>query len=60
LKIVAISDHTGAFYNEKGINVVEAIDYRDANNGTLEGFAGGEKMANAADLLTLQIGRAHV
>jgi glutamate dehydrogenase (NAD(P)+) len=55
LKIVAISDHTGAFYNEKGINVVEAIDYRDANNGTLEGFAGGEKMANAADLLTLQV-----
>jgi glutamate dehydrogenase (NAD(P)+) len=55
LKIVAISDHTGAFYNEKGINVVEAIDYRDANNGTLEGYAGGEKMANAADLLTLQV-----
>jgi glutamate dehydrogenase (NAD(P)+) len=55
LKIVAISDHTGAFYNEKGINVVEAIDYRDANNGTLEGYTGGEKMANAADLLTLQV-----
>jgi glutamate dehydrogenase (NAD(P)+) len=55
LKIVAISDHTGAFYNEKGINVVEAIDYRDANNGTLEGYTGGEKMADAADLLTLQV-----
>jgi glutamate dehydrogenase (NAD(P)+) len=55
LKIVAISDHTGAFYNEKGINVVEAIDYRDANNGTLEGYSGGEKMADAADLLTLQV-----
>jgi glutamate dehydrogenase (NAD(P)+) len=55
LKIVAISDHTGAFFNEKGINVVEAIDYRDANNGTLEGYTGGEKMANAADLLTLQV-----
>jgi glutamate dehydrogenase (NAD(P)+) len=55
LKIVAISDHTGAFYNEKGINVVEAIAYRDSNNGTLEGFAGGEKLENAADLLTLQI-----
>jgi glutamate dehydrogenase (NAD(P)+) len=55
LKIVAISDHTGAFYNEKGFNVVEAIDYRDANNGTLEGYTGGEKMADAADLLTLQV-----
>jgi glutamate dehydrogenase (NAD(P)+) len=55
LKVVAISDHTGAFYNEKGINVVEAIAYRDGNNGTLEGFAGGDKMENAGDLLTLKI-----
>ncbi|MFC5193578.1 Glu/Leu/Phe/Val dehydrogenase [Algoriphagus aquatilis] len=55
LKVVAISDHTGAFYNEKGINVVEAIAYRDANNGTLEGFAGGDKMENAGDLLTLKV-----
>ena len=55
LKIVARSDHTGAFYNEKGINIVEAIAYRDSNNGTLEGFAGGEKMENAGDLLTLPV-----
>jgi glutamate dehydrogenase (NAD(P)+) len=55
LKVVAISDHTGAFYNEKGINVVEAIAYRDSNNGTLEGYAGGTKMENAAELLTLQV-----
>jgi glutamate dehydrogenase (NAD(P)+) len=55
LKVVAISDHTGAFYNEKGINVVEAIDYRDGNNGTLEGYTGGDKMENAGDLLTLQV-----
>jgi glutamate dehydrogenase (NAD(P)+) len=55
LKVVAISDHTGAFFNEKGINVVEAIAYRDANNGTLEGYAGGDKLENAADLLTLQV-----
>lgn len=55
LKVVAISDHTGAFYNEKGINIVEAIAYRDSNNGTLEGFVGGDKMENAGDLLTLKI-----
>ncbi len=55
LKIVAISDHTGAFYNEKGINIVEAIAYRDSNSGTLEGFVGGEKMENAGDLLTLPV-----
>ena len=55
LKVIAISDHTGAFYNEKGINVVEAIAYRDGNNGTLEGYTGGDKMENAGDLLTLQV-----
>ena len=55
LKIVAISDHTGAFYNEKGINIVEAIAYRDSNNGTLEGFKGGDKMEDAGDLLTLEV-----
>ncbi|MEB2776669.1 Glu/Leu/Phe/Val dehydrogenase [Algoriphagus sp. D3-2-R+10] len=55
LKIVAISDHTGAFYNEKGINIVEAIEYRDTNGGNLEGFSGGEKMAIASDLLTLDV-----
>lgn len=55
LKIVAISDHTGAFYNEHGINIVEAIAYRDANNNNLEGFKGGEKMLNAGDLLTLEV-----
>lgn len=55
LKIVAISDHTGGFYNEKGINIQEAIKHKDANKGTLEGFTGGEKMENADDLLTLEV-----
>ncbi|RAI87045.1 Glu/Leu/Phe/Val family dehydrogenase [Algoriphagus yeomjeoni] len=55
LKIVAISDHTGAFYNENGINILEAIAYRDGNNNNLEGFAGGEKMLDAGDLLTLEV-----
>ena len=55
LKIVAISDHTGAFYNEKGINIQEAVAYRDANNGNLEGFTGGDRLENAMDLLTLEV-----
>lgn len=55
LKIVAISDHTGAFYNEKGINIAEAVAYRDSNNGNLEGFKGGERLENAMDLLTLEV-----
>lgn len=55
LKIVAISDHTGAFFNEKGINIKEAIQFRDGNNGTLEGFKGGDKLTDASDLLILEV-----
>ncbi len=55
LKVVAISDHTGAFYNENGINITEAVAYRDSNNGNLEGYTGGDKLENAGDLLTLEV-----
>lgn len=55
LKIVAISDHTGAFYNEKGIDILKAIEFRDANGGHLGGFTGGDRMVNPADLLTLEV-----
>ncbi|MDF2156862.1 Glu/Leu/Phe/Val dehydrogenase [Algoriphagus sp. CAU 1675] len=55
LKVVAISDHTGAFFNEKGINILEAIEFRDSNGGTLEGFKGGDRMDDAMDLLTLEV-----
>ncbi|AFL83880.1 glutamate dehydrogenase/leucine dehydrogenase [Belliella baltica DSM 15883] len=55
LKIVAISDISGAYHNENGINIQEAIAYRDGNNGTLEGFKGAEKLANAMDLLELEV-----
>ncbi|GAB2620178.1 Glu/Leu/Phe/Val family dehydrogenase [Belliella aquatica] len=55
LKIVAISDISGAYHNENGINIQEAIAYRDGNNGTLEGFKGAEKMADAMELLELEV-----
>jgi glutamate dehydrogenase (NAD(P)+) len=55
LKIVAISDHTGAFYNQKGINIQDAIKHKEANMGTLEGFTGGDRMENPDDLLTLEV-----
>ncbi|GAA0879336.1 Glu/Leu/Phe/Val dehydrogenase [Algoriphagus jejuensis] len=55
LKIVAISDHTGAFYNPAGINIQEAIKHKEANNGTLEGFKGGELMENPGDLLVMDV-----
>lgn len=55
LKITAISDHTGAFYSEKGINIEEAVKHKEAHNGTLEGFKGGDMMENPDDLLTLDV-----
>ncbi|WMN08003.1 Glu/Leu/Phe/Val family dehydrogenase [Marivirga arenosa] len=52
--IKAISDISGAYFNDKGINIKEAIEYRNNNNGTLEGFNGAEKIAHE-ELLTLEV-----
>lgn len=46
LKILAISDVTGGYYNPNGINVDEAIAYSKANKGQLDGFPGAEKISN--------------
>lgn len=51
IKIVAISDHTGAFYNEKGIDVKAALEYAAKNDRVLKGFKGGAEITNE-DLLT--------
>jgi glutamate dehydrogenase/leucine dehydrogenase len=51
IKIIAISDHTGAFYNEKGIDIKAALEYSAKNNRVLKGFTGGTEITNA-DLLT--------
>ena len=54
LKIVAISDISGAYHNAEGIDVDGAIAFRDGNNGTLEGWKGGSKISNE-ELLTLAV-----
>ena len=54
VSIVAISDLTGAYYNPDGIDIQKAYKYRVANNGSLEGFDGAEKMA-ADDILLLDV-----
>lgn len=54
LKIVAISDVTGGYYNPDGIDAEEAIAYRDSNNGTLEGFSKASKISNS-ELLELDV-----
>jgi glutamate dehydrogenase/leucine dehydrogenase len=54
VKIQAISDISGAYYNEKGIDLKDAIAYRDQNKGTLEGYAKAEKI-DAEELLFLSV-----
>ncbi len=54
LKIVAISDVSGGYYNADGIDIDAAIEYRDGNGGTLEGFKGASSISNE-ELLTLDV-----
>jgi glutamate dehydrogenase/leucine dehydrogenase len=55
LKIVAVSDISGAYYNDNGINILDAIAFRDSNNGTLEGFTGAEKLTDPMEILELEV-----
>jgi glutamate dehydrogenase/leucine dehydrogenase len=54
LVVQAVSDISGAYFNDKGIDIEAAGKYREANKGSLEGFTGAEKITNE-DLLTLPV-----
>ena len=54
LKVVALSDLHGAYFNDKGINIESAVKYRDANKGSLAGFTEAEKISNN-DIITLGV-----
>ncbi len=54
LKVTAISDISGAYYNKEGINIADAIRYRDSHDGRLEGFEQAESIPQE-DLLTLEV-----
>jgi glutamate dehydrogenase (NAD(P)+) len=47
IKIVAISDHTAAFHNEKGIDVEAALRYVAANGNMLKGFKDAEEIPSS-------------
>ncbi|MEC8738288.1 MAG: Glu/Leu/Phe/Val dehydrogenase [Bacteroidota bacterium] len=51
VKIVAISDISGGYYNKNGFDVPEIIEFVKRNNGTLEGLK-ADKISND-ELLTL-------
>lgn len=55
VKILGISDVSGAYWNENGIDIDEAIEYKNAHNGRLEGYKGAELMDDAGDLLTSKV-----
>jgi len=44
LKVKGVSDISGAYWNEAGINVDEAIAYKNAHGGRLEGYTGANPM----------------
>ena len=53
-KVVAISDISGGYFNQDGIDVGKAITHKNENNGVLENFDGGKKISND-ELLTLDV-----
>jgi glutamate dehydrogenase (NAD(P)+) len=52
-KIVAISDKSGGYYNQGGIDLTDALAHVKQHRG-LEGFKGGDQITND-DLLTLEV-----
>jgi glutamate dehydrogenase (NAD(P)+) len=54
VKILGISDVSGAYFNENGINIEEAIAFRDAHNMSLEGYSNAQKITNE-ELLALEV-----
>jgi len=54
LKIKAVSDISGAYWNDNGINIDEAIAYKNAHNGRLDGFPGATTF-DPDELLTSEV-----
>jgi len=52
-KIEAISDISGGYYKKGGLSIPDALHYT-IENGSLEGFTGGDKISNE-DLLELEV-----
>lgn len=54
VKVIAISDLSGAYINKDGLDIEKAITYRNVKKGNLEGLADAEKIAGN-ELLTLEV-----
>ena len=54
LKVIAVSDASGAFYNPVGIDVQDLVVYSQLNNNSLKGYPNATPIASE-DLLTLNV-----
>jgi len=54
VKVIAISDLSGTFVNENGIDVSKAIAFRNENKGSLEGFKEADKI-DSDEILLLDV-----
>lgn len=54
VKVLAVSDISGTYYNENGLDIAAAMAYRDANKGILEGFKEAE-LLKGEDILFLDV-----
>ncbi len=52
VKIKAISDISGAYWNEDGIDILDAIKYKELNDHTLDGYSNAQSIDNDALLET--------
>jgi glutamate dehydrogenase (NAD(P)+) len=53
-KVVAISDLSGGYYREEGLDIADALRYAAANSNSLAGYSGGDHITNEA-LLELEV-----
>lgn len=53
-KVVAVSDVTGGYYNEQGLDIPAMMAYAAANRNTLEGYQNAQPITNE-ELLTLDV-----
>jgi len=52
-KVIAVSDISGGYYNENGLNIPEMIKYSSNNGNSLEGYPDAQEISNQ-DLLELE------
>ena len=53
-KVVAVADHTGAYFHADGLDIPQMLKFALGNKGVLQGYTGAERITNE-QLLTLDV-----